>query len=152
MSINSKILGATGVGGAALFIVLTANLKAFIEGVAAIPSMIQAFSSGMPLGAGSVAIAMVACPLIYHFLDKWMPNSKSNRHSFLVEFMTLGSGVGITVAQQWGVVQGSKMIMPIILGAVAGLFSPLMVKGIKSFIKEESPNESRPDPSIPKPD
>jgi hypothetical protein len=105
----------------------------------------------MPLGAGSTIIALVACPLIYHFLDKWMPDSKSDRHAFLVEFMTLGAGVGITVAQQWGVVQGSRMIMPIMLGAVAGLLGPLTVKGLKSFVKE-TPDESRPDPSVPKSD
>lgn len=150
MNINNKIVGATGVGGAALFIIIAANLKAVIEGVSAIPSMIQAFSEGMPLGVGSTAVALVLCPLVYHFLDKWMPDSKTNRHSFLVEVMTLGSGVGITVAQQWGVSQGSKMVFPIMLGAVAGLLGPLIVKGLKSFAKENA--DARPDSSIPKPD
>jgi hypothetical protein len=150
MNINGKILGATGVGGATLFIILAANLKAFIEGAVAIPSLIKAFSSGMPFGTGSTAIALLACPLIYHFLDKWMPDSGTNRRSFLVEFMTLGAGIGITVAQQWGVSQGSRMVFPIMLGAVAGLLGPLIVKGIKSFTKE-TPDEPRPDPSLPKP-
>ena len=151
MSINNKIVGATGVGGAALFIVLAANLKAVVEGAAAIPSMIKAFSDGMPLGVGSTAVALVLCPLVYHFLDKWMPNSKTNRRSFLTEFMTLGSGVGITVAQQWGVTQGSRMVFPIMLGAVAGLLGPLIVKGIKSFTKE-TPDESGPDKAVSKTD
>jgi hypothetical protein len=143
MSINNKILGASGVGGATLFIIIAANLKAFIEGAAAIPSLIKAFSSGMPFGTGSTVIALLASPLIYHFLDKWMPNSDSNRRSFLVEFMTLGAGVGITVAQQWGVGQGSRMVFPIMLGAMAGLLGPLIAKGLKSFTKE-TPDEPRP--------
>lgn len=145
MNINNKIIATTGVGGAALFIVLAANIKPFLEGLSAVPAMVTAFASQMPLGAGSFLLALAACPLLFHFLDRWLPCKHSDRQGFLAEFMTLGAGVGVTVAQQWGGT-GSEMVFPIMLGAVAGLAGPLITKGLRSLFKEKG------DVSVPKSD
>lgn len=141
MNLNSKIMGATGIGGAALFIVLASNFKPFIEGITALPALISAFSSQLPFKAGSFLLVQMVAPFLYMFLNKWLPRKHADRHDFVCEAMTLGAAIGAMVAQQWGG-RAPEMLSASLLGTLAGLSSPLIVKGFRSLLSKETSNDA----------
>lgn len=148
MTINGKILATTGVSGAAMFIVIANNWGPFMTGLAAIPATVSAFSSGMPLGAGSFLLAVAVCPLFYRFIDQWLPKKRRDRHEFLCQSLTILMGTSITVMQQWGATKGSQLVFPIMLGAFAGFLGPLITKGVTSLFRTKK-DDTRPDQALP---
>lgn len=135
---NQKVISATGVGTAALLIIIAGNAGPLVDGLKGLPALIAAMSNNLPLGSGSFVLALVLGPLFHLFLSKWLPESKINVHrkSFFAETLTLLTCSGICLVQQWGGT-APKMLLAGALGAVAGFMSPYIVKGFQSILRSD---------------
>ena len=133
---NQRVLGATGVSLATLFIIIAGNSKALFEGLAGLPVFITAMANNLPLGVGSYLLAQLLGPLFHMFLLKWLPAPKGNKHrkDFVAETLTLLGCSLLCLAQQWGGGSG-PMLLAGALGAVAGFSSPYIVKGFQSIAR-----------------
>lgn len=131
---NQRVLSATGVSLATLFIIIAGNAKSLFEGLAGLPVFITAMANNLPLGVGSYLLAQLLGPLFHLFLLRWLPAPKGNIHrkDFFAETLTLLGCSLLCLAQQWGGGSG-PMLMAGALGAVAGFSSPWIVKGFQSI-------------------
>ncbi len=139
VSLNSRVLSATGVSLAALFVLIAGNTKSLIDGLAGLPAFITALATGLPLGVGSYLISQLLGPFIYLFLSRWLPESKKNVHrkDFLCEAFTLVACVVICIVQAWGLGAGT-MLLGGLLGALAGFSSPFLAKMFRAAKKEDT--------------
>lgn len=137
VSFNSRVLSATGVSLAALFIIVAGNAKALFDGLSGLPAFITALATGLPLGVGSYLIAQLLGPFIYLFLTRWLPESKNNAHrkDFLCEAFTLLTCVLICVAQAWTAGAGTVLLAGL-LGTLAGFSSPFFTRLFRATGKD----------------
>lgn len=133
MSINSRIVGATGVGGAALFIVLAGNLDEMVAGVSGIPGLVKAFAGVMPAGTGAVVLAMAVSIAVWaaslHYL---LPDKTGKRPDFAAETLAIMASVFVTTGLAWGS-PAKSMLVAVALGFVAGNAGPWLAKGVRSL-------------------
>lgn len=134
VTFNQRVLRTTGVSLAALLIIIAGNAKSLFEGLQGLPVFITAMANGLPLGVGSYLLVQTAGPLFHHFLLKWLPvpqTSGSSWRDFFAEMVTFAGCSAALLAQMWGGTR-SEMLLAGLLGAIAGLSSPLILKGLKS--------------------
>lgn len=134
---NDKILKLTGVSGAALIVLLGLHGKALIEAGTALPSLIRAFSDGLPGGALSFLLSLAISGLFFSFVRRWSECPNPARKEFLCHLFALCMGLGVTLGQQYatGQVEPPQLLSAIWIGLIAGLSSPKVVLLLASFTK-----------------
>lgn len=132
MSLNSRIVGATGVGGAALFIVLAGNLDEMVAGVGGIPALFKAFADVMPAGSSAVGLAFaVSIAVWYTALRLLHPDKAGKPPDFAAETLAIVSAILVTVGLAWGA-EAKALLVAVALGFIAGNAGPWVAKGVRS--------------------
>lgn len=106
--------------------------QAFFEAMVGLPRLIAAWSSEMPLGAGSfllsIALAAGACA----FTLRWLPacRNDASKH-FIAETVSIVVAVAVSILQQPGT-RSANFLTSLWLGLLAGFAAPWMVRGIRA--------------------
>lgn len=143
MSLNSRIVSATGVGGAALFIVLAGNLDEMVAGVGGIPALFEAFADIMPSGSSAVGLAFAVSIASWQAALRYLHPDKAGKPAdFAAETLAIVSSICVTVGMAWGS-DAKTLLVAVALGFIAGNAGPWVAKGVRSawvaFTKAPAP-------------
>lgn len=127
---GDNIKSSTGVSVAALFIILATNGKEFIEALTAFPTLVQAFSQGLPFGFWSGATATILAASFHMFARSW------HTRSLGIEIATIMVGMATVMVQQQGGEAG-EVLSALFVGLVAGFGGLFIAKIIRSLYTKE---------------
>lgn len=124
--------GTTLVGFIAVFAL---HGEAFLTALATLPKVLEAFSTNLPFGAKSFTLSFLLSALVFSYVRRSC--ACKVRREFIAEGMALGTALSVTLLQQYLDPsyldnQRSAMLQAVMLGLLAGLGSPFMVRGMMS--------------------
>lgn len=125
--------GATGVTLFGALIIFSTNGRQAIEAVAALPALVAAFSSGLPLGFWSGILGGTVSTGFHLFARSW------HKRSFGIELATIVSGLAVVMAQQSGGTPGD-VLRALCIGLVAGFAGLFTAKGLRAMFREDPEN------------
>lgn len=132
---DSKFRAYFGVGAAGLFVLIAGQGAGFLEVLKGIPLLVQAWTAGLPFGAGSFLLSVAFACGVWGFATRWL----HGRYAQLaVETITLLSGVAVTLAQQWTGTPGQRLTA-LIAGMIAGFMAPYVGKLIAALLPKTPP-------------
>lgn len=140
---GEAIKSATGVSLAALIVILATNGKNALEALTALPVLIAAIASGLPLGAWSGLIATTAAALFHTFARSW------HKRSLGIEVATVLIGITAVMLQKIGA-PVPELLNAFLIGFIAGFGGLYASKLLRAMFKRDT--NVKPDQTISKPD
>lgn len=132
MGLNARILGATGVSGAALLVLLAGNTKELVDGVSGIPALFKAFADVMPAGSGAVGLALAISIAVYAAAINYLhPDRAGKKPHFAAETLAIVASICVTTGLAWGS-PAKVVLIAVALGFIAGNLGPWLAKGVRS--------------------
>lgn len=138
---NSKytwlITLATAIGSIAS--ALAMHGKASIEALSAVPVLLQAWASGLPLGIWSFLLSLSLASLVWTTAIVKLPASPDGRRPhFSADTLALILALLVTVTQQWfaGVGKG-QLLNAIWIGLIAGLLAPYLGRMARAMFAQK---------------
>lgn len=128
---NEKVKWLTGTSVIGFIAVFALHGEAFLKALMAFPALLQAYSAGLPFGATSFLLSFAISALVFSTARRNF--SCKTRREFLAELLALVTALAVTLAQQYfGDIPGTtpKVLQATLLGLLAGLASPFVVRGM----------------------
>lgn len=131
--------GWTIAGFAALIAALAANGSAVIDVIVGLVKVPQAFATGLPFGLASFLLSLAISALVWYRADGRLRVGKGGEHGrgFAADAIALLMACAVTMAQaavKIGPTPGA-LLQALMLGILAGLLSPLLVKGALALVR-----------------
>lgn len=126
--LNDRVKGWTGVGVAALFLLVAGNGTAFLEVLRAVPPLISAWASGLPAGLWNVAIAWLVGMVAYGVGQWWLPSTRAGRRA--AETGAILITAGVLQLSLWGEHSAPDRLKALWLGLIAGYAAPYVARRI----------------------
>lgn len=128
---NDQVKWLTGTSVVGFIAVFALHGEAFIKALMAFPALLQAYASGLPFGATSFLLSFAIAALVFsmarrNFICK-------TRREFIAELLALMMALAVTLTQQYfGDVpsSNSRVLQATLLGLLAGLAAPFVVRGM----------------------
>lgn len=128
---NDKVKWLTGTSVVGFIAVFALHGEAFIKALMALPALLQAFSQALPFGATSFLLSFAISALTFSMVRRNF--GCAERREFIAEATALLMALAVTLAQQYfGDVPSTtpKVLQAVLLGLVAGLSAPFVVRGM----------------------
>lgn len=135
---NNLIKWATGGTLFGLLAVLSMYGEGAFKALAAFPALLAAFTSGLPFGWKSFALAALIAALVFAFAERRMVNHTG----FLAEALALCMALLVTFLQQrfGGEPSGAPQALSALwTGMIAGLGAPFVVRAMMAAEKKPEP-------------
>jgi energy-converting hydrogenase Eha subunit A len=138
--VDKRLQTVFGLGFGGLLALFAMHGGALVDVLLALPEVAAAFAARMPFGAWSFFISMAVSAGLYAFLMRWLPLcSNGRRPHFAAETMAILAALLASLLQQESSAP-SPLMRAVLLGLVAGLLSPWMVRGLEAvFGRRRSP-------------
>jgi hypothetical protein len=131
---NDKLKTWLGIGIPGLAVLIAMYGKPFLEVMASVPALAAAWSSQLPLGLGSVFLALAVSMAAWAYAIHWLPDTKDGqRPQFAAATIAVLVAIAVTVAQQWGG-KPSAVLNAVWMGFTAGVVAPWLANGIRSLL------------------
>lgn len=108
--------------------------EAFFAALMGFPRLIAAWSSQMPLGAGSFLLALALSAAACAFTLRWLPTCRNDASKhFAAETLAIVVAVAVSILQQPSD-SPADFLTSLWLGLLAGFSAPWMVRGIRAGV------------------
>lgn len=126
--LNDRVKSWTGVGVAALFLLIAGNGTAFLEVLRALPALVAAWGSDLPAGVWNITIAWLVGMVAYGLGQWWMPSTRAGRRA--AETGAILVTVGVLQLYLWGKHDPPARLNALWLGLIAGYAAPYFARRI----------------------
>lgn len=141
---NGKLTGITWATIAAFITLIAANGQAFFDAMLGVPKLVQAYTSMLPFGAGSLLLSVAFAGGAYFWIERWAPAKWQPRsRDFAAESFSLMACVGlnvlqVTLAASEKASSPRDLLVAIVLGAVGGWIAPWLAKAAMVPFKQKN--------------
>lgn len=130
---DKRLRTAFGLGFGGLFALFALHGRALVDVLLALPDVAAAFAARMPFGAWSFLLSMGVSAGLYAFLMRWLPLCGNGRRPhFASESIALLAAMLASLLQQQSSAM-SPLMNAVLLGLVAGLAAPWLVRGLEAL-------------------
>lgn len=128
---NEKFKTWFGISLAGLFVLIAGNGIGFIESARAIPSLVSAWASEMPMGVWSVFVAWLVGMVVYLLAEHRLPDSLRSKRA--AETISILVTIGVALSQTWiGGGSPAQRLSALWLGIIAGYLAPYVARRLQS--------------------